>query len=102
MIEDMGDMGGNEARRQRDRDEALETRDLMRAALEQSGGRPMRSDELARLIGRTRQQVTFAAGRWTLYFEKETSSRTSNCKSISLHRHLAAHCKAGNLATVPT
>ena len=93
MIEDLGDINGNYARRQRDRDEALETRDLMRQALEKSG-RPMRSDELAKLIGRTRQQVTFAAGRWTLYFEKEMSTRTTNCKTISLHRDLARHCQA--------
>ncbi len=78
------DMHGDNSRRQshrdRDRDEALETRSLMCAALMRSG-RPMRTEELARQIDRTRQQVAFAAGRWRAYFERNEST-------ISLHRHL--------------
>jgi hypothetical protein len=84
MIEDLA---GNDARRMRDRDDMIETRERMVALLREAG-RPMNSAEIAKAIGRTRMQVCFAAGRWTTYFERERKSRNGNCVAISLHWHL--------------
>lgn len=73
--------------RQRDRDESIRNRDTMVDAL-LSAGRPMNSLELALATGLTRQQVTFAAGKWTSYFERQMNGRSGNVVAIHLHRHL--------------